>query len=204
MNSTLQYYEENADSFVKGTREADFTDTQQAFLSYLPENGTILDLGCGSGRDARAFLDLGYQVEAVDGSPRICSMAEAFLGVPVRCLSFEEIDAVEQYDGIWACASLLHADQQSMASLLKKIVRALKPEGILYCSFKYGTFSGMRSGRFFQDYTESSFQGLVDQSDNLKVVRMWQSFDVRPDRGSEKWLNVIAKKEPRLAEHAAG
>ena len=78
------------------------------FLRYLPEHGSILDLGCGSGRDTLAFLQKAYQVEAIDYSESLVKKAQELTGLPVRHQSFYELDEENKYDGVWACASLLH------------------------------------------------------------------------------------------------
>ena len=100
MNQTLNYYTENASDFAAGTVNVDFSATQVRFLSILPAGATILDFGCGSGRDTKAFLARGYRVTATDGSPELCKIASAYTGIPVRQMLFNELDDVEAYDGI--------------------------------------------------------------------------------------------------------
>ena len=134
--TTIQYYEDHADAFVKGTISAEMGEARQRFLMHLPKGALILDFGCGSGRDTKAFLDAGYAVEAVDGSPQLCRMATDYTGIPVRQMLFRDLDAKQTYDGIWACSSILHLPKPELLDVLRKTEEALKPKGILYTSFK--------------------------------------------------------------------
>ena len=191
---TLDYYNTNAHSFVSSTLSVDFTQTQDRFLRLLPSAAAILDFGCGSGRDTKYFLDAGMQVDATDGSEELCRLASEYTGIPVRQMLFEELDAKAQYDGIWACSSILHLSQESLKDVLKKMIAALKENGIIYTSFKYGTFEGERNGRFFTDFTEETFREFVADVDGIRIEEMWVTGDVRPGRGDERWLNLILRK----------
>ncbi len=193
-SKTLTYYEENAELFVKGTQDVEFLDVQNRFASYLPSQGRILDFGCGSGRDTKFFLDKGFAVDAVDGSERLCEIASKSTGIPVRRMLFGELDVHETYDGIWACASILHLPKSELKSVLGKMLRATKPGGYIYTSFKYGTYEGYRNDRYFTDFTEESFRDLIKNLTAIKTVEEWISSDVRPGRGDEKWLNLILQK----------
>ena len=193
-NNTLNYYNINANSFVSSTLSVDFTQTQDRFLRLLPSAAAILDFGCGSGRDTKYFLDAGMQVDATDGSEELCRLASEYTGIPVRQMLFEELDAKAQYDGIWACSSILHLSQESLKDVLKKMIAALKEHGIIYTSFKYGTFEGERNGRFFTDFTEETFREFVADVDGIRIEEMWITGDVRPGRGDERWLNLILRK----------
>ena len=149
IDTTLQYYQENAGVFVEGTVSADMHDARTRFLRLLPSQAYILDFGCGSGRDTKAFLEQGCRVDAADGSAELCRMATELTGIQVKQMLFEELSTVEQYDGIWACASILHLPRKELGGILQKISDALKPGGVLYSSFKYGDFEGIRGGRYF-------------------------------------------------------
>lgn len=192
---TLRYYEQNSDGFVSGTLAADMTDTQQRFVSCLPAGGTVLDFGCGSGRDTKAFLEMGFSVDATDGSAKLCARASVYTGIPVKQMLFEELDAVDMYDGIWACASILHLPRTELLDVLGKIGCALKTGGVLYASFKYGNAEGMRNGRHFTDFTEESLKEFWKDVPSLKIFDLWITEDVRPGRENEKWINFLARKE---------
>ena len=194
MNQTLNYYAENAADFAADTVNVDFSATQERFLSMLPAGASILDFGCGSGRDTKAFLARGYRVTAVDGSPELCTLASAYTGIPVRQMLFAKLDDVEAYDGIWACASILHVPSADLPNIFRRMITALKPGGVIYASFKYGTFAGERNGRYFTDFTEETFTDFLRQFPELTFEDQWMSSDVRPGRSNEKWLNAILEK----------
>ena len=195
MNDTLFYYENYADDFAAGTAAVNFSAVADRFCRYLPEHALILDFGCGAGRDTKYFLEKGFRAEAIDGSAELCRYASALTGIPVRQMLFEELDETDRYDGIWACASLLHVARTELPDILRRISRALKSGGFLYASFKYGDFEGMRNERFFTDFTEVSIAALLKNFPELIVKEEWISGDVRPGRGEEKWLNMILRKQ---------
>ena len=192
---TLRYYQKNASSFAASTSDVDFSETQRRFLNFLPPGSLILDFGCGSGRDSKRFCDLGFSVDAVDGSPEMCDIAAAYTGFPVRCLLFQDLDEIEKYDGVWACASILHLNRKDFADVFLKTARALKEGGVMYTSFKHGTFEGIRNGRQFTDMTEDSLKDFTEKTDVFRIRELWVSSDVRPGREEEKWVNVILEKK---------
>ena len=195
MLGTLTYYNQNAQSFTAATVSVDFTATQTRFTPHLSQGASILDFGCGSGRDTKYFLSQGYQVEAIDGSEELCKLASEYTGIPVTHMLFQELDVEERYDGIWACSSILHLPLEELKPVLEKMAKALKPQGIIYTSFKYGNFAGERNGRYFTDMTETSFAVLMQDITALKTEEQWITSDARPGRGEEKWLNVILRKK---------
>jgi SAM-dependent methyltransferase len=192
---TLDYYNENADEFVAGTVGVDFRKNQNRFLCKLNPGDYILDFGCGSGRDTKYFLDKGYKVDATDGSSELCRLASEYTGIQVKQMLFQELDAHEKYNGIWACSSILHLPKEELKIVLKKMILALKKNGVIYTSFKYGEFEGERNGRYFTDFTINTFTEFMQGIDNLKLEEYWITGDVRPGRGEEKWLNIIMQKK---------
>lgn len=195
LNKTINYYDINAKEFVEGTLNVDFKTTQDKFINKLPAKGYILDFGCGSGRDTKYFLAKDFNVDAIDGSIELCKIASEYTNIKVRHMYFNELSIVNKYDGIWACSSILHLSLDDLVDVFKRMSKALKDEGIIYTSFKYGDFSGERNGRYFTDMTEDSFAKLIANVDNLKVEEQWITADVRPQRGNEKWLNLILRKK---------
>ena len=195
MDQTLNYYKENAAGFAAGTVNADLSETQERFLTKLQPGAAILDLGCGSGRDTKVFLARGYRVTAADGSPELCRIASAYTGIPVRLMLFNELADAGAYDGIWACASILHVPSAELPDVFRRMITALRPGGIIYASFKYGTFEGERNGRRFTDFTGETFAAFLKQFPELTLEDQWISADVRPGRSDEKWLNVILRKD---------
>ena len=194
MNDTLKYYEINASGFSESTVKVDFTEVQEKFLALVPRGGTLLDFGCGAGRDTKAFPERGYRVEAVDGSEKLCEIASEFTGIEVKQILFEELDEMEKYDGIWACASILHLPKTELKMVMSKMICAVKQGGYIYISFKYGEFEGDRNGRYFTDFTEETFQQFMQIFNEVSIKETWISVDVRPGRGDEKWLNVIMQR----------
>ena len=195
MDITQSYYQNNSQEFFDSTVEADVNPLYERFLRYVPIKGHILDVGCGSGRDTKAFIDMGYSVDAIDGSEELCALASRYTGIAVKCMDFTTIDFVNEYDALWACASLLHVSSDKLPGVVARLCKVLHPEGILYMSFKYGDFEGERDGRFFLDMTEERFETFLKEVEGIKVEEMWISSDVRPGRGEEKWLNMILRKK---------
>ena len=195
MDKTLAYYDNNAEKFVSDTFEVGFRDVQDRFVSLLEKNSLILDFGCGSGRDAKYFLDRGFRVEAVDGSGELCRIASQNIGIEVKQMLFSELSEIERYDGIWACASVLHLPKDELSDVMVKMVRAVKAGGYIYMSFKYGDFEGFRNGRYFTDFTPEAFRDFLRDVPGLCIEEYWITGDVRPGRGAEKWLNVILVKD---------
>lgn len=193
--STLDYYNSKAKDFVSGTIDIVFTEIQDIFLECVPVGGKILDFGCGSGRDTKYFLSKGYNVDAIDGSEKLCKIASEYTGVQVKQMLFEELDVVEEYDGIWACASILHVEKKQLTDIMKKIAIATKTDGVVYASFKYGEFEGVRNGRFFTYLTEESLGKLLEAVPELVIEKLWTSADVRAERGEERWLNIVLRKQ---------
>ena len=190
---TINYYNQNAVRFTVETVQVNFESTQKRFAGKLPAGAAILDFGCGSGRDTKYFLSQGYQVDAVDGSAELCRLAGEYTGVNVKNMFFHELAEVERYDGIWACSSILHLPLEELADVMRKMVAALKHNGIIYASFKYG--KGMRNdkGRLFYDYDEIALKNIAVNS-CFWVEDIFVTQDVRNGRENEQWINVLARK----------
>lgn len=193
--TTLDYYNKNAKKFISGTISVDFGTIQNRFLDKLHPGAKILDYGCGSGRDTKYFLEQGCKVTAIDGSQKLCKLASEYTGIQVKHMLFQDLDEKEAYDGIWACSSILHVPANELQDIIKKMANALRAHGIIYTSFKYGTFEGERNGRYFTDMTEETFAKLIQDMAELEIEEQWITSDVRPGRGEEKWLNLILRKE---------
>ena len=193
MNQTISYYDKNAEEFCKNTIDADMSFCRDKFLKYLNVGASILDAGCGSGRDSVAFKQLGYHVTAMDASLEICKEAEKVLGQKVICETFEELDDENVYDGIWACASLLHVPKESMREVLYRLKHALKDGGVLYASFKYGEEEKVVNGRLFRYYNVQSLKTLMREN-GFGILELFVTWDVREGRSEEKWVNVVGVK----------
>lgn len=193
-DKTLDYYNQNAETFVSNTVSVDFKQTQDKFINRLETGDYILDFGCGSGRDTKYFLEAGLRVDAIDGSEELCKIASEYTGIEVKKMLFQELDRDGKYDGIWACSSILHLPKNDLKLVLRKINTALKKKGIVYTSFKYGEFEGERNGRYFTDFKIETFKEFIQDIGDLKLDEYWITGDVRPGRGEEKWLNIILQK----------
>lgn len=193
-DKTIQYYNDYAKQFIVTTVDVEFKHMQNRFLDKLQTGAYILDFGCGSGRDTKHFLEQGYNVDAIDGSEKLCRWASELAGIDVKHMYFQELSEVEKYDGIWACSSILHLNHDDLEDVMKKMVLAVKANGIIYTSFKYGTFSGERNGRYFTDMTEETFAEFLQKIPGVEIEEQWITSDVRPGRGEEKWLNLILRK----------
>ncbi len=191
---TLDYYNKNASAFISNTVDVVFSKTQDYFLEKLYSDAYILDFGCGSGRDAKYFVEHGYKVDAMDGSEELCRYATSYAGIEVKHMLFQELDVEEIYDGIWACSSILHLSRSELEVVIPKMIRALKQQGIIYTSFKYGTYEGERGGRYFTDFTIEDFTEFIRPFGEIYIEEDWLTNDVRSGRGEEKWLNLILRK----------
>lgn len=191
---TIDYYQKNAQKFVEGTVDVDVSELQNKFLKLIPSNAHILDAGCGSGRDTKFFIDQGYKVTSFDASSELVKIASEYSGIAVQCIKFEDIEFKDEFDGIWACASLLHVPKNKITDVFLKLSKSLKKSGILYVSFKYGDKERVDDGRLFNDQNEDSFTSLINNLSDLTIVEMWKTADLRPNREDEYWLNCLVEK----------
>ena len=190
-NDTLTWYRENAETFLSRTGNVDMTMTYDPFLELVAPGGSILDLGCGAGSAALYFTRKGYKVLAVDGCAEYCEHTRRRAGCEVRQMLFGELDYTNAFDGVWACASLLHVQRNALPGVLRLIRRALKKDGVFYASFKYGETEREKNGRLFSDFTEESLRALLDEAGGFRTVKLWTTADARPERAEERWVNVL-------------
>lgn len=193
-DKTLSYYGQHACAYVEKTINHDMQALHDQFLAHLPAGGHILDLGCGSGRDSRAFLDLGYQVTAIDGSPAIAALASTYLNQEVQVMKLQEIDWQNHFDGIWACGVLVHLPKSEILHSLQRLSDALKSGGMLYFSVKEGGLERWDGqGRFYCDYRETELMAFVQQVFPASEVTITASTSVL-NPVQEKWLNIFARR----------
>jgi SAM-dependent methyltransferase len=191
---TLAYYEEQAETFFAETVDVDMAPLYARFLARVTPGGHILDAGCGSGRDALAFRRLGYAVTAFEASPTLARIASEHCGLPVEVRRFQEVDWEDRFDGIWACASLLHVPMAELPEVLRLLGRALKHGGVLYVSFKCGAGEREHGGRRFTDLDEAELVALVETVPALAVIETWVTGDRREGREGERWLNAVVAR----------
>lgn len=195
---TIGYYDQNASSFASQTADVDLTPLYDRFLRHVAPGGRVLDVGCGVGRDALSFSKRGYDVVALDGSEEMVRLTQERVGshIPVHLMRFEEIAWHNEFDGIWACASLLHVPSSSFAAVASRIVDAMRPGGSWFMSFKLGEGERVAGGRLFVDHNERTLRSaLMDFP--VQLVDMWETEDARPNRAGERWLNSVANKVNR-------
>ena len=193
-NNTIEYYNQYVKQFVSATVDVDFKEMQDEFINKLPGKN-VLDFGCGSGRDTKYFLNAGLTVAAIDGSVEMCKAASEYTGIQVRRMLFEELNEKDCYDGIWACSSILHLPKEILKRVFFKMTDALRLNGIIYTSFKYGNLEGERNGRYFTNFTIETFSNFIKEVPEIYIEEKWISTDVRPGRNEEKWLNLILRRK---------
>lgn len=148
------------------------------FLKYVPDGGSIADLGCGSGRDSLWFRQHGYEVSALDASPEMCRLAAAYAGVKVQCCTLQDWQPAEKYDGLWACASLLHLREQEIYDFFARKKRCLKPGGVIFASLKTAVSTGNDgNGRYFCNFTEAMLQRILRENADLRLLELWHAGD---------------------------
>lgn len=193
--SSVEYYNKNAAEFYQRSVGIDMSPAYEKFLSQLPSKAHILDAGCGIGRDAKYFKEKGYEVTAFDASKEMVNLCNQEMGISAIQLSFQDMVFDQNFDGIWACASLLHVAYEETRDIFSKIRHALKPKGIFYASYKYGTQKMSVKDRDFYNMNETIIlpylKGLFD------VINIWESAStikhVAPSP-SDSWLNVLCRR----------
>jgi superfamily II DNA or RNA helicase/HKD family nuclease len=191
VTDTTAYYDKRAAAFFAQTANVNMTALHDRFLSHIQSNGLILDAGCGSGRDAKAFLARGFRVAAFDASPRLAQLAAEHLGQAVAVQTFTDVAERACYDGIWACASLLHLPLAEIPAALLRLWTALKPGGAFYLSFKLGEGERAQDERHFTDANETTLREWLRILPGMNSVECWLTEDQRPDR-QDQWVNAIA------------
>lgn len=170
-------------------------DLYQKFLEHVPNQGRILDAGCGVGRDSRFFLSRGYEVLPFDGSLEMVKLTSNLLGKDALHMLFQDMHFSSEFDAVWANASLLHVPYENLREVLEGFHKALLPSGILYASFKYGTSMRRTEDRIFFDMDEAGIEPYLKGL--FAPLEIWKSADTRstvapsPDRS---WLNFIARR----------
>ena len=192
INDTIKYYNDNCENF-KSKWDNYLFDIPNTFAEYLKDDAYVLDLGCGTGRDSLYFKEKGFKVKCIDGSVNMCKIASEALGQEVENKNYLDIDYKDLFDGVFACASLLHLKDEDLKIVLKKVYDSLKFNGILYASFKYGNDERFEDGRFFNDMTLDKFNRLMNETEcNFEIIKAWNTSQYGTD---SEFLNLLLKKK---------
>lgn len=195
---TWRFYEKNAKGYAEQTAAVDMSALYERFERHLPGGAAILDAGSGSGRDTKHFAEAGYQVTSFDYSAEMAKISTAYTGIPTVVRSFADVNEVNRYDGIWACASLLHLLQTELTDAVARLAKALKPSGVIYMSFRYGVDERCYSdGRCYTDLDEEGVTKIIAAIPPLQVLELWVSGGEGSFEGGGLWLNAIVKKAER-------
>ena len=191
MNDTISYYDKHAGDYFNSTVDVDFDLLRKKFVSFLPEHARIIDIGCGSGRDVKAFCDMGYQAVGLDASEGLAAEAEKQLCIEVQVGDMATWVAQEPFDGIWCCAALLHLHEEEANAFLQNLHVNLRSGGILFLSVKEGIQTGQDAkGRYMHNYTEQELRKKLATA-GLEILEIDTSEDSL-GRGGFRWLNVFA------------
>jgi SAM-dependent methyltransferase len=193
--STLEFYAKEAVAYGARSDCIGVSKSLADFIVRLPKSGAVLDLGCGTGRDTAALIEAGFDVTAVDGSPEMAREAEKRTSRPVRVLLFENLDYTAAFDGIWASASLLHVPRAGLPKVMRHVYRALKPNGLLFASFKSGGKEGRDAlGRYY------NYLNAEEVVDHLRAAGAWSAIELNEGHGAgydgteTGWVAVFARK----------
>ncbi|MHB8135852.1 MAG: class I SAM-dependent methyltransferase [Anaerolineaceae bacterium] len=192
-NPNIEFYDNHADEYASQTFLMDMSEVIKEFLTYIPKGGTILDAGCGSGRDSLYFLQQGYQVMAFDASIKMTRIARKNTGLAVLNLRFQDMNYDKMFDGVWACASLLHIEKIELNSIFQRIFQSLKQDGIFFSSFKYGTGKLLTKGRSFTMVNEIDLKNILKANPGFELVKTWNNTTTL-GRQSTNWYNIILRK----------
>ena len=195
--TTLEYYDANAKSYWQGTKDHDVTQNIESFLAACaPEKSLdILDFGCGPGRDIKVFKSLGHFPTGLDGSEEFCRLARRYTNCPILHQTFLNLQLPkEQFDGIFANASIFHVPSQELHRVLCELHRALRPGGTLFCSNPRGEGEGWQ-GRRYGHYMELDTIQSYMKAAGFEIVHHYYRPQHKP-RSEQPWLAIVCKCNP--------
>ena len=191
---TLAVYADYAADYAKRFAQDKPDVHLRKFMSALPTEARVLDLGCGTGRTTAFMARAGIEVEGWDASPEMAAVALSDHELTIRIATFDELDAVEDYDGIFANFSLLHVSKSEMPDILARISRALKPGGHLHIGLKMGTGEARdKLGRFYAYYSDPEITGLLNDVGVPSIDRSYGA-DIGLDGEPAPWIILLAQK----------
>lgn len=191
---TIEYYNKNSQKYISSTLNLNMDSLYEPFLALLKPGTRILDAGCGPGRDVKYFHDKGFDVVGFDASEEMVKKAREVTGLPILHMDFSKMEFENEFDAIWACASLLHIPRKNIQGIFMLFSRALRKNGVFYMSFKYGENEEFRNCRLFSNYNEDSINSLISSFSDFTIISLWKTIDIRPNREDEFWINVLLRK----------
>lgn len=197
---SVEYYNKNAQAFIERTFDLDMTYLLNKFVSRIPDGATILDIGCGSGRDSKWFKDQGYDIYAIDGSEAFVEHTKSLIGDKAKLCMFDQFRPVQLYgrevrfDGLWASASLLHVAEESLINVIDNFMYYLKADGIFFLSFKKSDKNFSKDDREFTNFTIDKWMKFIEGSHFANVLEIFETKDIREGKEDETWINIIMEK----------
>lgn len=199
--NTLDYYNKNAKLYFEQTVEGNLKENYNKFLSKIPRESYILDFGCGSGRDSKYFIENGYKVKAIDGSIEMCKLASEYINQDVECMKFDELNEENTYDAIWACSSILHVEKEELPNILNKMIKALKPNGVIFTAFKKGEGYEIKDGKYYNFLTKEELEKILNGvNKNIKIIDYFETLSSTKRPEKVIWSNYILQKQGQLSK----
>jgi SAM-dependent methyltransferase len=193
---TLAHYEANAASFWDGTKDHDVSQNYAAFLGALEGAPpfTLLDFGCGPGRDLAYFRSLGHEPVGLDGCRAFCAMARLHSGCGVLEQDFLHLALPEgQFDGVFANASLFHVPGAELPRVLGALRASLKPRGVLFTSNPRGQNDEGWHGDRYGCYWELEAWRAVVTAAGFEELAHYYRPQGKP-REQQPWLATVWRK----------
>lgn len=173
ISKTIQYYNNNAESYYSETMFIDMSKIYKKFRKHIKVGASILDVGCGVGRDTKYFIQHGYRVYSIDSSKGMVDMCKKYSFAFCKQMDMHQIDFYEEFDAIWANASLLHLKSTEFNNVIKKLINAAKQEGIIFFSLKEKDNRPELDGRYYEFYTPNKVKELMSQFNNIEYIDSW-------------------------------
>ena len=193
---TLEYYDQRAEQFWEGTRDHDVSQNIAALLQYIESVPpyTLLDFGCGPGRDLKAFTDLGHIAVGLEGSARFAAMARAYSGCGVWQQDFLSLDLPNDYfDGVFANAALFHVPGQELPRVLRELNATLKPGGVLFSSNPRGhNEEGWNGGRYGAYHDLETWRRYLSAAGFVELIHYFRPAGL--PREQQPWLASVWRK----------
>jgi Methylase involved in ubiquinone/menaquinone biosynthesis len=190
---TINFYENNALEYYNQTAYVDMQDLYTPFITLLPRGGLILDAGCGVGRDTRFFLKSAYRVVSFDASKEMVKLCNEYPFAYCIQMTFDGLEYEEEFDGVWASASLVHIPHENLPDVFTRIFRSLKPGGIFYFSLKLKPGGQhYQDGRHFYLYKEAIVSGILSRTP-FNEIQAWENTSKLSSR-DDKWKSFLWSK----------